>query len=359
MNNTIIQKFVVGKFKSDYIKLLALLIISIGLLVIWPYVEHLNIYRFISHALAGLGGLLAEGIGCLTGKSLVYQGKYEVLNFGNEQMKILMPVNSYSYYTILLLFYLLVPSKKWQGVFFQIIFTAIFISFRAAVIAFIKLPLAGTVHSILLSWLEPLIYFPMLVNVMFVVKNNKLLLTAYLYLTELFRNKINVSLAGIVLLLIVIPPLPRVIFYYIDIRILDEITSFILNGAMWLLGVFNYHAVVSDKFILLGRYWLSLEQPCLGLGVATIVILLILITKSKLKNKLIFVPFFLLFFSFMNSVRLAFTLVYIKNTYEISGLDKPMIHNTITYFMYLVAFGLFLLYYFWFQDIDFSCKKMK
>jgi exosortase/archaeosortase family protein len=168
----------------------------------------------------------------------------------------------------------------------------------------------------------------------------------------------KVKIETVVLLLILLPPWPRIILNYIGNETIRWITDSMLNVSRIIIEWTGKHAYIYDKTILLGQKSISLEQPCLGLGVATIVIILIAVTRSKLPNKLLFIPVFLIFFALMNSFRLAITLLYIQTIPVLSATIKVNIHDTITYFMYVVAFGAFIVYLFWFQNLNFQSKNV-
>ena len=164
------------------------------------------------------------------------------------------------------------------------------------------------------------------------------------------------TLATLIFLLIIIPPLPRVILTYLHSSIMPGIVSFILTITKILLSWIGESANVNGEFIQLGQNWINLEYPCIGLGVFTFIAIIIFSTKSNYINKVVYLLIYAFIYLIMNSLRLAILILYINKTYSEIGLNKHILHNNVTYFMYLVAFIGFLGFIFWFQDIDLNKK---
>ncbi len=146
-------------------------------------------------------------------------------------------------------------------------------------------------------------------------------------------------------LLIVISPLPRVIFTYLHSDILPFIVNFILSVSKLFLGMLGRNAVIDGQLIYLESNWVDLEYPCIGIGVFTLVAVLIFSIRDKLSFKLIYLSAFALLYMIINGLRLGVLLLYIHNTYHEIGLDKLLLHNYATYFMYVMAFAGFALYW--------------
>jgi exosortase/archaeosortase family protein len=214
----------------------------------------------------------------------------------------------------------------------------LFIALRAALISFILLIYKGTVHHVLLVWLDPTIFIAMLVIGLYIVKQNNILNRLYISLNFQFSEIITTSLSSLVLLLILLPPLPRVLFNYIHSDIMPGIVSYILYFSKIFLGWMGKTAEVSGRFITLENNWIDLEYPCLGLGIFTLIAILIFAIKGKILNKVIYLLFFALVYLLLNALRLSVLLLYINNTYHQIGLNKLELHNNATYFMYVVAF---------------------
>lgn len=347
------------KDKSVFlVKCIVVVVTALIVLLAGNYLSKTWFFAGFHTFLTGLSGLMSEGLGHMWAEKVDFNFSTGQLEYNGQFMSMVMPVGAYVFYFILSLFYIFVPGSRIGAVLVQFVFTTVFLAFRAALISFIMLTQAGTVHYYLLSFLDLLIYLPAFVNLMFVIKNNIQFNLWLNVINTQFESVMKVKVETVVLLLILLPPWPRIILNYIGSETISWITDSILNVSRIIVEWAGKHAFIYDKTILLGLKSISLEQPCLGLGVATIVIILIAVTRSKLLNKLLFIPAFLLFFALMNSFRLAITLLYIQTIPVLSATIRVNIHNTITYFMYVVAFGAFIVYIFWFQNFSFKFLKI-
>jgi exosortase/archaeosortase family protein len=81
------------------------------------------------------------------------------------------------------------------------------------------------------------------------------------------------------------------------------------------------------------------------LGVFSLVAVLILAIKGKLITKIIYLITFAIVYLVLNALRLSALLLYLHLTPKEKLLDYVTLHDIITYFMYLVAFGGFLGYW--------------
>jgi exosortase/archaeosortase family protein len=273
-------------------------------------------------------------------------------------LNLTMPTNSYKLYFIGFIMLTLVSVRQYKYLLLIIPSALLFVSLRAAAVTSIQFAFKNEIHQILLSFVDPLIYMPMLAMGLFILNNNPLIKPFYVKLRLKFNELLNVSLEMLMLLLILVTPLTRIIINYVDRGIIDQLTTLTLRISQMILGWLNYTTVILANFMYLDKYGLRFEQPCMGLGVVTIVLILVSVVKGKWLNKFIFLTGFFIAFIIMNSLRLAGLLLVIKHFYS-NGLDTVFLHDTITYAMYLFAFLSFLLYYFWFQDIDFSKMKNK
>lgn len=326
-------------------------------LFLWDIFKATHLYDSLVGLFRQLTAYISLGLSDLLGERATYDSQTGTISSVTKHIKLVLPTGSYLFYTILLFFYLLVPPQKIVYVIALIAFTVIFVSLRASAITVINLFYSHQLHNILLLWIDPLIYIPMLISVGFIVRHNKLLNILYFKVDALFKPIINVSLFTIMLLMILLPPLPRVLLTYIDTNLLDSIVTFTLKGSQLMLSLFDYSTVVSTKFITYNNSIIQLEYPCLGLGVVTIITIFVLLIRANWLNKLTFLLFFIFLFSLMNSLRLAVTLLYIDRVAGTAGFDKVQTHDYITYFMYIVAFLSFLAYYFWYQDLVLIKRK--
>ncbi len=342
--------------KNNQHLILFLFVITISLLAsvfLFPLVEK---SYFIS-AFAIFTGKVVVAISSTLGYSVQFDSAIGSVHFLDKYQSLVLPVGAYGYYFIILFLFFLVPLKNYLSIIGLCIFTILFLALRAASITTIFLLFKGQVHGVLPLFLDPLIYLPMVFSLLFIIKKNEMLYIQYKKIESLFKPIINVPLHKVVIFLILIPPLPRVFLTYLNVESLNYIVSFTLKGSQFILHQLGYYASISTKYLILNRYTIQLEYPCLGLSVIAIIYIFVFVIRANWLNKLVFLALFTAFFSLMNSFRLAMTLVYLQNVSKASRVDTTTIHDTITYFMYLVAFASLLLYHFWFQDLNLWKKK--
>jgi exosortase/archaeosortase family protein len=265
-------------------------------------------------------------------------------------------VSSYRFYLAAFFLLFIVPVRDYKYSLLILASSLILIALRAASITIIQLVYPH--DMILLLWIDPIIYIPMFAIILFVANRTPLLRALYNKINDKFSPLLIISLPQLVLLLLLLTPLPRVILNYLDKTIINGLVKMTLEISKALLNYFGYQTIVTSNFIFLGKFWLRLEQPCLGIGVVTIIWILINSVRGKWYNKFVFLTIFSILFVIMNSIRLSVLLVFIQNTYS-SGLNKIELHDSITYFMYLFAFISFLAYYFWFQDVKLESIFLK
>ena len=326
---------------------LVLLIVCIELLN-WQYVTQTLAYKGLDLAYTNSTGQLSVWIANLLGQFPTFDYLTCHLSLNDNVKSLVMPTESYRFYLLGFILLLLVPIKEYKYSFLLLVTSLLFIALRAASISIIQLIYPQ--DMILLLWIDPLIYIPMFVIILFVSEKNQLIKPLYDRICALFKPLLIVSLPTLILILLLVTPIPRVVLNYLDRGIIDGLTTMTLEISKIMLRWFGYETVVATKFIFLGKFWLQLEQPCLGIGVATIVWIMIVLIKSHWLNKAIFLIIFSLLFVIMNSIRLSVLLLVIKRTY-LTGINKVELHDNITYFIYLFAFMSLLVFYYWFQDI--------
>jgi exosortase/archaeosortase family protein len=316
--------------------------------ICWQLLIQTSIYQYSIACFAKVTGRLTVLISNLLGQYPIFEPLTYHLSFNGKFHSLIMPTASYRFYFIGFLLLFVVPIKDYKYSLLLIVSSLAFIALRASAITIIQVIYPQDI--ILLLWIDPLIYIPMFAIILFVSNRNQIIKPLFDKVCSQFKPLLNVSLPILILLLLLVTPIPRVILNYLALNAIDELTTMTLKISKIVLGWFSYETVITTRFIFLGKFWLRLEQPCLGIGVVTLVWILVGCIKSKWLNKLIFLIFFSLLFVVMNSIRLSVLLIIIKKTY-LTGLNKMELHDNITYVMYLFAFVSFLIYYFWFQDI--------
>jgi len=342
--------------KYQLYKLLFILLAVCIQLFSWQYITQTLGYMSIENSYTKFTGQFTVLLANLLGQQPVFDPLTYNLSINNTIKSLTMPLASYRFYVAGFMLLFMVPIKEYRYSLLLIISSFLLIALRAAIISIIQLIYPQDL--ILLLWIDPLIYIPMLAIIIFISNKNKIIKPLYRKIRLQFSPILNVPLTTLILLLLIVTPIPRVVLNYLDRGIIDGLTTITLLASKFILGIFGYNAVVTTKFIFLGKFWLRLDQPCLGIGVFTIITILICTIKGKVINKSIFLIVFSLLFVLMNSIRMSVLLVVIKNTY-INGLNKVELHDNITYIMYLFAFLSFITYYFWFQDVNFWGKIKK
>ena len=244
--------------------------------------------------------------------------------------------------------------------FFVILTTSIFLLARAVLINYINIYLKGQLISVWMLEINPMVYLPMVLLVYTILTRNKFLHVLYQNFETIFKEKFNVSSIFLICLVLFIPPLPRIFLRYIDSSILESfITSHLLISS-WIVETFsNLSTVVSGRYMFIGVNWISLQLPCIGIGVMSIVLVLVNTYRSPVLNKIIYSLLFTFSFIIMNSVRLALLLVYIYKTTGTKALDRIYLHDFVTYIMYLFALFAFMYYVLRFSEFRISSKLSK
>ncbi len=321
--------------------------ISIFILVKgWNIISKSDTYRQFNEFYNVFTSQIVISIGGVFGTEIEYQAETKLLTTEKKSAKLILPIDSYKYFFAGFILLIIVPIRLWKSSISAILFVLLFISFRASIISYILLMLKGTVHNVLLVWIDPTIYIAMFILGLYIMQNNDMLSRLYLNLQNRFSEVLTVSLSTLLFLLIVIPPLPRVFFTYIHSDIMPGIVSFILHISQFFMHLIGKTTEVTGRFITCGRSCIDLEYPCLGLGVFSLVAVLILATKGKFANKTIYLLAFAIVYLVLNALRLSALLLYLHITAKDELLDYVTLHNIVTYFMYMVAFGGFLVYWF-------------
>lgn len=332
--------------KQHLIKLIVVFVIALFVLLEgWGKISNSAAYHTFNIVYSDFTVKIISSIAKVSDKAVEYNAETQLLSSGTKFTELRMPVEAYRYFVTGFILLLLVPIKQWISSVSAILFTLLFVALRAAIISYIFLFHYGDFHNVLLIWLDPVIFIPMLILGLYVVNNEKLLSLIYVELEKRFSEILNISLSSLLFLLIVLPPLPRVLFTYIHAEIMPSIVTFVLWFSKMFLAIMGRTAEIAGKNIYLDKNWVNLEYPCLGLGVFTLIAVLIFAVKADFKFKMIYLSVFALLYTLINSLRLSVLLLYINLTYETKGLNVVHLHDIATYFMYIVAFAGFWVYW--------------
>ena len=333
--------------KQQIIKLIVVVSMALFVLIIgWNKITKTTSYQSFNVAYNEFTAKIVQNIGSIFDKKIEYQTDTKILTSAGKTTKLIMPFDAYKYFFAGFILLGLVPINQWKRSLNAVLFVLLFVALRASAITYILLVYKNMLPNVLLVWIDPTIFIAMLVLGLYIVQHNNMLNKIYKTLNLRFLEILSTSLSTLLILLILLPPLPRVLFTYIHSDIMPGIVSFILFFSKLFLGWMGKTVEVSGRFIILENNWLDLEYPCIGLGVFTLVAILIFAIRGQMLNKLIYLFFFALIYLILNALRLSVLLLYINNTYNQIGLNKIELHNNATYFMYAVAFCGFLGYNF-------------
>lgn len=269
----------------------------------------------------------------------------DLLCIGQRCQKVILPEGAFFPYLIgfTSLFVLLYNSIVFATLVTISSFT--FLLLRAAVITTINLYFKGEAHYMLLLLLETMVYWPMVFIIYSILNKYELIKPLYLKFETRFKERFDVASYSLVMLVLIVPTLPRIIIRYLDKNLLSSILNWNLSLSAWLVDTFTmYPTLLDGKYLFIGKNWISLEGPCLGTGVMSIVIILITTFKSPIINKALYSILFVCAFLGMNAVRLAVLLVYIYEKSQVKTLDKTLLHDQVTYAMYVFALAAFIFY---------------
>lgn len=345
-------------FKKDTLKLVIVASFSIILLLfLWNFIDHTNYYYSIINLFKFFSGKLIELISGLTNSPVTYLATTQKLVSSTHTWEIVIPLKAFPVFTALLTTVFVLPLRKYYHVFLFFISTTIFLIARTIIIMLFRIYLTGTIHNIWLLWIDSTIYLPAFCWVNYLVKNNNVLLFYSIKTNTVIIRNSYMTIKQIVLLLILVTPLPRILLTYMG-NSLEGLTTLLLSTSKGILKVFGYNAAITGRTLFIDNNWLRLEPTCIGIGVWTIVLLLILVMRGNIINKVLFILGFSFIFLLTNSLRLALTLDYIHSVYGHHLIMFTRVHNIITYVMYVVSFILLYIYIFWFNDLNLHHKKM-
>lgn len=345
MFNNILQ--IAKQEKKEIIKLMVVFSLALFVLFVgWDKVLNSEAYQSFTEIYNNFTAKIATNFGSVLGIEIKYYAESSLISTDSHSTKLMMPVDGYKYFLIGFSFLVLVPLRNWNSTISIFIFILLFLALRAGFVTFMLLIYKNTIHNIILLWVDPTIFIAMLILGVYIVKHNLLLSHIYLNIEQQLSESLTISLSNLLFLLIVIPPLPRVIFTYIHSDIMPGIVSFILYISKFFIELTGKTAEVSGRFIHLDNNWIDLEYPCIGLGVFTLVAVLIFAIRGNFTKKILYLSNFAFIYLLLNALRLSVLLMYINKTYNEIGLNKVELHDNATYFMYVVAFAGFMGYWF-------------
>jgi exosortase/archaeosortase family protein len=348
------------RYKKELIILLIVLIVYVAFVfLVWTPLTQTFLYHKIRYQFLDCISFFRHFVMSLFVNSTPHGHYQEVLTpTAHYSGLFVFPKRWYSLYAGLFLgMFLLPPRKYYTGAMFvfAVLSIAIFkVLFKSIIANIVNVPF----QALTLSWVYLSVLFPAYFWMKYIIKNNTLLLN---YFGKIDKQILEVSVLKmdqIVLVLFFLTPIPRIILTYSG-NFIQLFTHALLYFSREWLHLFGYEAVLVGDTLFLGKNWVQLYPPCLGIGVWFMVMLLITFIKGGyFLNKLVYLVFISIALFFINSLRLSALLLYIHVSENIRPIDFSSLHHYMNHSFYLAAFILLAVYVFWFHDLKFSiCKK--
>ncbi len=342
-------------YKINILKIIFLALLSFLLILKWESISNSFFFEEFNQFFDNFTGKLTVYISKIFNSELIYSFDTRLLHYNSNSIKLQLPYNSYKYFFIAFLFLFMLPVKEWKSIFLVVILVLLLVSFRAAFIGLIDLKYFGVFkhdfRRVFLVWLEPSINIAVFAIFASILYYNNLLNNVLYLINTRISNNFNTNLILIIFLLIVIPPLPRVLISAFFPDLIDFFVKTVLNCSVLTLNIFGYDAKTSGKFIMLDSNWVALEYSCLGIGVFTMMLIVLFAHKNSILNKVVYSFVFFIFYNVINSIRLAGLLLYLNNISQLRKDEMYYLHDFVSSIMYIFAYlGLFL-YLFWFSNL--------
>lgn len=344
-------------YKTEIFKFIIISVCSIIVYFSWEWVLTTNIYCSINSTYNNFTATIIKTISDIYNLNIDYNISDYRLSVGNKTIEIQLPYNSYHLFFIAGMYLFLIPAKKWIQIINVLIFVLLFLAFRATALSIVKLLFIHTIHNVLIVWLEPSVNIAVFFIAYTILRYSMLIHNLFSLVENKINEHLNISLILLIFLLLAVPSLTRVVITYLFPNFLKDLVYLILSGSNVILRVLGYNANISGKYIYLNDNWVGLEHTCLGLGVFTIVCIIVFSIKSGMMNKGIFIFLFFILYNLVNSFRLAMLLSHLNQMLVIKKYDIQQLHSIVSLLMYLVAFLGIILFVFWFSEIN--LKKMK
>lgn len=348
-------------YKIDIFKIIFLSLLSFLLILKWDSISNSFYFEEFNQFFDNFTGKITVYISKIFDSEFLYSFDTKLLHYNSNSIQLQLPYNSYKYFLIAFLFLFMLPVKEWKSILLVVILVLLLVSFRAALIGLIDLKYFGIFkhdfRKVFIVWLEPSINIAVFVIFASILYYNSLLKNVLNLINTRISNSFNTNLILIIFLLIVIPPLPRVLISVFFPDLIDFFVKAVLNCSVLTLNIFGYDAKTSGKFIMLDSNWVALEYSCLGIGVFTMMLLILFSHKNSILNKIVYSFVFFIFYNAINSIRLAGLLLYLNNISQLRKDGMYYLHDFVSSIMYIFAYlGLFL-YLFWFSNLKLLKNK--
>jgi len=315
----------------------------------WPLfisTEYYKIsYLFLQNFICNVTLAISE----ILGYQIDYNNIVNSFEYKSITQKIVFPLYSFKVLLITLPLLLIVYKNVVSNFCFQI-FVFLFFIFRSSFITLILLLHKNDIHAVLLVLLDNIRIFPYIILIIYIIRNSNLLQKTYSLINKRFELILSVSIIKLILILFIIAPLPRVIITYLEVDILNWLSNFTLHISKIIMSIFNFQTKIIGNTISIDNYWIHLGHGCIGLGMITILYILIFSMKGIIINKIVYSIILFVVLTFFNALRINMLLLYFKLGWN-HTISNANIHTYSNYFIYFIGFIVFIGYVFWFNEL--------
>jgi exosortase/archaeosortase family protein len=323
----------------------------------WSYIAQTHFYHVFIENYSFVSGELSVCLSRFFSHPIVYNSDQNTLCWVNNTILQVIPGNLFLLIFSLIII-LFVYSGNWlNNIGFLLLFTLFFL-FRSALINITFLYFKGTNYAILVDVLDSLRYLPALFVLSYLIRKNSYFNSTNKYVNGLLSENLIISLEKILYILVLISPLPRIIIALVSDFILGVWANWTLLISLRILSLFDYHTTVIDNVIHWGHNWILLGEGCLGIGMLSVIFILIFSTRSNTRNKISFFFLTIPLYTFLNSLRIILLLFYFNKGWS-DRLTAQEMHDNANVLFYLIGFILFLIYYLWFLDLKLDFRHSK
>jgi exosortase/archaeosortase family protein len=290
-----------------------------------------------------------------------YIAETAILSIGEGKGLYVMSNIGLKFYFIPALILFIFPRQYLKTVFLFLVTIVIFFVF--SIIQICTASVYGEVLNfpIAVNFLYAFRYLVLLFVVMYKVKQHPLLVSIMDKINGLIAQKFHFSIFSLFVVLIFVEPLMIFVDNYLSFKeliSLDGFTKLLLLLSKNILSIFGFNAQISGSLLFLDKYWVLLGLPCLGIGLMSAFVFLIVINKSNWINKIIYILIGLVVIILMNSARVALLLYHLYTNKGMYTIDME-VHDLSNYFFYAIVSLMVIVYVVWFQYIEFKKVKNK
>ena len=315
----------------------------------WNHIVKTTFYNIFIENYSFVSGKLSVYLSQILSYPIAYNPKQNTLIWVNNSIQQVIPGNLFLLIFSIMIILVTYSGNWFNNIVFLLLFTMFFL-FRSSLINLMFLFFKGSKYAILVDILDTIRYLPVLFMFSYLIRKNSYFNTVNTYLNGLSSKNLIISLEKLLYILVLISSLPRIIITLLSDNILDIWASWTLLISRNILSLFDCHTTVISNVIRWGQNWILLGQGCLGIGMLSVIFIMIFSTRSKMQNKISFFFLAIPAYTLLNSLRIILLLFYFNKGWS-NMLTAQEMHDNANILFYLIGFILFLIYFMWFQDI--------